>query len=109
MTRCYCRLAPVIDANSIPRASIMNTITATGLPNRRIVAVSTAKLGQTTGGEDGLAQEQAGMKQKRSRKVVEKKKALLERLELPTPALGRRRSIQLSYSSARASTIAYHP
>ena len=26
-------------------------------------------------------------------------KALLERLELPTPALGRRRSIQLSYSS----------
>ena len=49
------------------------------------------------------------MKQKRSRKVVEKKKALLERLELPTPALGRRRSIQLSYSSARASTIAYHP
>lgn len=30
---------------------------------------------------------------------VEKKKALLERLELPTPALGRRRSIQLSYSS----------
>lgn len=26
--------------------------------------------------------------------------ALLERLELPTPALGRRRSIQLSYSSA---------